>query len=95
MPCTASEWNKTARSRVIFPISSSGCTVPISLFASITLTRIVFSVMAFFTSAGSTRPSFATPRYVTSYPCLSRRLQVSRIALCSVTVVMMWLPLSL
>ena len=27
-------------------------------------------------------------------PCFSRRLQVSRIALCSVAAVMMWLPFS-
>jgi hypothetical protein len=33
-----------------------GWTVPISLLASITLTRMVLSVMAFFTSSGSTRP---------------------------------------
>ena len=36
IPCTASVWSRTPRSRVILPISSSGWTVPISLFASIT-----------------------------------------------------------
>ena len=44
-PCTASEWKSTPRDRQSLPISASGWTVPISLLASITETRMVRSVM--------------------------------------------------
>ncbi len=45
-PCTASEWKSTPRERHSLPISASGWTVPISLLASITETRMVRSVIA-------------------------------------------------
>ena len=94
-PCTASLWKSTPRSRVILPISASGWIVPISLLANMIVTRTVLSVIALRTSSGSTRPYWSTGRYVTvARPLRSSARQVSRIALCSVTCVMTWLPLS-
>src|SRR5450432_2908508 len=94
-PCTASMWKSAPRSLTTAPISSTGFTVPISLLASMIETRIVLSVMAARTDSAVTHPSAATGRYVTVKPSFSRRLQVSRTALCSVWAVMMWLPRSL
>ena len=65
MPWTASVWNSTPFSRVILPISASGCTVPTSLLANMTDTRMVLSVMAARTCSGEMDPSCATSRYVT------------------------------
>src|SRR5581483_7251809 len=39
--CTASVWNRTRRSRQSSPISTTGCTVPISLLACMTETSRV------------------------------------------------------
>ena len=90
----ASVWNSTPRSRGrCAPISRTGCNTPISLLAYMTLTRMVLSVMAARSASRSSRPSRCTGRKVTLEAVLSRRLQVSSTALCSVAAVMMWLPL--
>ena len=61
-PCTASVWKRTSLSRQIAPISAMRWIVPISLFASIRLTRTVFSVIASRTLAGRTSPVFSGAR---------------------------------
>src|SRR6266404_440675 len=58
-----------------------GWTVPISLFASITETRMVFSVMASRSCLALMRPSLSVGRYVTSNPWRSSRFIVSSGAL--------------
>ncbi len=91
--CTASVWKRTPFSWQILPISAIGWMTPISLLANMIETRIVFSgpsvTMARFRSSRSISPSAITGRYVTRKPCFSSFLQVSRMALCSVTWVMM------
>ena len=49
----------------ILAMSAMGSMVPISLLASMMLMRMVSGVMAFSTSAGSTRPYLSTSREVT------------------------------
>jgi hypothetical protein len=72
------------------PISISGCSEPISLFAAMTLTRIVpGSAIAAARRCMSTRPSGLTGTIVSRKPCDSSRRQVSRTALCSIAVVTM------
>ena len=73
-------------------MSATGWTVPTSLFAIITLMRIVSGVMAASTAAGSTMPYPSTGRYVTAKPCSSSHSQVWVIAWCSTADVMMWFP---
>ena len=60
--CTASVWKGTPWSRAIRLIAATGWTVPISLFAAITETRMVLSVIASSTAPGSTRPNSSTGR---------------------------------
>ena len=55
----------TLRWLAILAMSAMGSMVPISLLASMTLMRMVSGVMAFSTSAGSTRPYLSTSREVT------------------------------
>ncbi len=69
-----------------------GSMVPISLFACIIEIRIVLSVIAFLTSPGLTIPYSSTGRYVTLNPCVSRNLQGSITAWCSIAEVIIWLP---
>jgi multidrug efflux pump subunit AcrB len=69
-------------------------TVPISLLASMMLTRTVLSVMASRICSGETRPDLSVGRYVTWQPIRSSRFMVSSVALCSVRLVMKWLPFS-
>ena len=71
-----------------------GWTVPISLFASMTDTRMVLSVIASRSCWALIRPSLSVGRYVTWQPWRSRRFIVSSVALCSVRTVMRWLPFS-
>ena len=59
---TASVWKYTLCFRAIAPSSAIGSIVPISLFAYMMVTRIVLSVIAFSSSAGSTRPYWSTGR---------------------------------
>ena len=59
---TASVWNQAPWAWAIAASSAMGCTVPISLFASMMETSAVSSRMAFSSSAGSTRPSGVTGR---------------------------------
>ena len=57
--CTASVWNGTPCSCAIAASSAIGCTVPISLFAHITLTSAVVSGSAASAArnvSGATRP---------------------------------------
>jgi hypothetical protein len=54
--CAASVWNSTPRSRVIAPISASGCTTPISLLAAMTDTSTVRSVIASRSSSSRMKP---------------------------------------
>lgn len=69
--------------------------VPISLFAYIIETRVVFGVRARATSSGFTNPSLSTSRYVTLNPSFSSCLNGSVTEECSIFVVIKWLPLSL
>ena len=78
--------------RVIWPISARGWMVPISLFACITDTSTVAGVIAVAMSAESMRPSALAGMTVTWKPCLARCWQAARTALCSMAVVMTWLP---
>ena len=61
-PCTASVWKKTPLSRQMAPISAIRWIVPISLFASISVTRTVLSVRAARTRSGGTSPVFSGAR---------------------------------
>ena len=69
--------------------------VPISLFAYITETKVVFGVNAFLMSSGFTNPSLSTSRYVTSNPSFSSCSNGLRTEECSIFVVMRCVPLSL
>ena len=90
--CTASVWNGILCFRAIAPSSAIGSMVPISLLAYMMEMRMVLSVIAFSSSAGSTRPYWSTGRYVTVKPSFSRYSQVWRTAWCSIFEVMIWLP---
>jgi hypothetical protein len=93
-PWTASEWNRVLGflALIALPMAARSWTTPISLLASMMLTRIVLGVIASTTISGETVPSLAGRSSVTSKPSRWRRLAESRIALCSVSTVMMWLP---
>ena len=91
---TASVWNRTLCARQIRPIAATSWITPVSLLAVMIETRMVSGRIAASSSARSTSPSVPTGSQVTSQPLRSRCLQVSMTALCSVTTVMMWLPLS-
>ena len=91
--CTASVWNRIPLPSSIFPISAMGCMEPISLFAVITETRTVSGRMAFSSSSSFTIPSESTFTLVTSNPLFSRYFAVSRMAWCSIVVIMMCFPL--
>ena len=75
-------------------ISGIGSIVPTSLFACITVIRIVFGVRALRTSSGSTIPYRSTGSMVTFAPSFSRNRQGLSVAGCSTAVVMMWSPRS-
>ena len=92
--CAASVWKITPRALVIAPISASGWTVPISLFAAMTETRMVSGVIAARSSSRSMKPSRSTPSHVTRQPSLFSRLNESSTDLCSVTTEIRWLPRS-
>ena len=62
MPCTASTWKSTPFSLVTSPSSAIGWTVPISLFASITETRMVLSVIASRSCCAEIRPNLSVGR---------------------------------
>ena len=66
--CAASVWNSVFGffALIAAPIALTSWTMPISLFAAITLTRIVLSVIASVIICGVTVPSFIGRRYVTS-----------------------------
>ena len=76
--CTASVWNgirrlsAAARARTAAEISSIGWIVPTSLFAVMTLTSTVASVIAVATSSAETSPKRSTGTYVISKPNRSR-----------------------
>ena len=60
--CTASVWKNTPFSLHTLPISAMGIMVPTSLFANITDTSTVLSLMAFFTCSAVTMPFSSTGR---------------------------------
>src|SRR5438552_7624276 len=93
--CVASVWKMIPFSLASLPMAATSWMVPISLLANITEIRIVLSVSALRISSTSMTPSGCTGTYVTWNPCRSRRLNVSMLARCSMTVVTMWLPFSL
>src|SRR3989442_1598994 len=93
--CVASVWKMIPFSLASLPMAATSWMVPISLLANITEIRIVLSVSALRISSVSMTPSGCTGTYVTWNPCRSRRLNVSMLARCSMTVVTMWLPFSL
>ena len=96
--CTASVCSGTsrpisaARSRSAAATAATGCTVPTSLLASITLTSTVRSSTAAATAAGSTRPSPSTPTRTMSKPKRSRNSSVCSTAWCSTAVETMRSP---
>ena len=92
--CVASVWNSVPFCLHSAPISAIGCSVPTSLLAAISDTRIVRSVIAAASWAMSTWPLPSTGSHVTSKPCASRFFIGSSTALCSVTAVIRWLPFS-
>ncbi len=63
---TPSTWNGMPRSVAMRPISSTGISVPLSLFAVWIEIRTVSGRIARRTSSGSTSPSPSTGRYVTA-----------------------------
>jgi len=67
--------------------SATGWIVPVSLFASITLTRAVSGRSAARRSAGETRPSRSTGRIVRAWPRRSRARHVASTAGCSTALV--------
>ena len=71
------------------PMAAISWIVPISLLANMTEIRMVLSVRARRISSTSISPSGCTGTAVTSNPCRSSRLQTSRLARCSITVVTM------
>ncbi len=89
-PWTASVWKIMPFSWAIWANSLIGWITPVSLLASIMLTRKVFSVISFRRSSGSIRPYSSTGRYVTINPWVSSHLQVFVTEGCSIEVVMIW-----
>ena len=88
--CTASVWNR-APWRCATPASSAiGCSVPISLFACMTETSAVSSVMAASSAAGSTTPAAPTGRSVEVQPRLDSAFSVLRTASCSMAEATRW-----
>ena len=93
-PWTASVWRRAFEFLAARPraMSATGCTVPSSLFTSMTETAAVSGRTASSTRAAERLPSGSGERYVTSYPSRSSHLQHSRTALCSTAVVTMCFP---
>ena len=91
--CTPSVWNMTPCARQTSPRARTGCIVPISLFAAIIVASIVSGRIAFSSSSGDTMPRPSTGSIVYSKPILPSHLTVSRIAWCSIALVIMWFPL--
>src|SRR5439155_429643 len=90
----ASVWKMIPFSLARRPIAGMSWIVPISLLANITEMRMVLSVLAVRIPSTSTRPSGCTGTYVTETPCRSSRLNESRLARCSMTVLTMCVPFS-
>src|ERR1017187_2241578 len=72
--CTASVWKYTSASLAILPISLTGCSTPVSLFARIMLMSLVAGRNARRTSSGSTSARPSTGKEVTTQPISSSRL---------------------
>ena len=72
--------------------SATGRITPVSLFTSIMDTRAVSGRRAAASCPAPMRPARSGFKYVTSYPCRSRSLQVSSTAACSIAVVTMCFP---
>jgi len=81
--CAASVWNETPASRAMAEISGIGSIVPTSLFACMTVMRIVLDVRDLRTSSGSTIQNRSTGSTVTFAPSLSRNRQGWIVAGCS------------
>src|SRR5687767_14235859 len=92
--CVASVWNRMPFSLASLPMAGMSWIVPISLFANMTEIRMVRSVIALRIASTSMSPSGWTGTYDTLNPWRSSRLQTSRPARCSITVVTMWSPFS-
>ena len=73
-------------------ISSTGCTVPTSLFAVITPTRTVSGCTARSRAAVSTMPSAPTGAYVTEKPRACNDCAAPSTAGCSIAETMICLP---
>jgi len=71
---TASTWNVTPVPLRSCAISAMGCTVPISLLAHPTETRIVSSVMRARSFSGLMRPNWSGGTLLTRKPAFSRYL---------------------
>ena len=96
--CTASVWSSTRcpferpYSRRSPASSATGCNVPTSLLASITLATTVVGRSAASNSSTCTRPEWSQPSHVTSKPRSSRCWAACSPAWCSMEVVMTWFP---
>ena len=88
---TASVWNGMPYSCATAASSATGCTVPTSLFAHITLTTATWPAAretAARSASGHTAPSTSTPSQTGSAPCVSSSQRTeSRTAWCSTEVV--------
>ncbi|MNT37098.1 hypothetical protein D3C72_1732180 [compost metagenome] len=93
--CAASQWKMMPFERQNTPISSIGWITPISLFTSMTDTRMVSGRTAAASCSTVIRPLSCGSRYVASKPMRSSSRTVSSTDLCSVLTVMMCLPLVL
>ena len=76
-------------------ISAIGWTVPISLLAHCSDTRIVSSVMRARSFLGDTRPCRSIGARVTRKPCFSRNLAMLSTLMCSASLMITWSPLRL
>ncbi len=76
-------------------ISAMGCSVPISLLAHCTETRMVSSVMRARSFFGETRPYRSIGTRVTRNPFFSRYLAMLSTLMCSASLMITWSPLRL
>ena len=81
-----------ARSLTSRAISATGWSVPISLLASITLTKVVSGLRAAATSSGRTTPSRPGRTYEASQPSVSSSPTAFRTAWCSMLLTTTWRP---
>ncbi len=90
---TASTWKATPRPIQAAPISATGCTTPVSLFAAMTETSAVSGRMAAAIASACTTPRSSGATRVTVNPSRSRASAAWRTASCSIALTITWRPL--